>query len=73
MHYGVITRKNKASQNIFGLNSSKKFGMAYGFSLDENPNLNQSWKADDNVPSKPLNNIGSGQDVTLTIGPWIRT
>lgn len=73
MHYGTITPKNGTPQNIFGLNSGKTFGMAYGFSLDESPNVSKDWKTDNNVPSKPIYTIGSGQDVTLIIGPWITT
>jgi len=73
MHYGTITPKSGKTKNIFGLNAGKTFGMAYGFSLDECPNISKDWKAENNVPSKPLYNIGSGQDVALNIGPWIPT
>lgn len=55
---------------IMGKNSSKNLGMAYGFSLDENPNVG-SWSVDSNVPAKTNYNVGTGQDVTLTIGRWI--
>jgi len=55
---------------IMGLNSAQSLGMAYGFSLDENPNVG-SWSASNNVPSKTNYSVGSGQDVTLTIGPWL--
>jgi len=53
-----------------GLNSAQNLGMAYGFSLDENPNVG-SWPTGNNVPSKTNYSVGTGQDVTLTIGPWI--
>lgn len=55
---------------IMGPNSAKTLGMAYGFSLDENPNVG-SWSGGNNVPSKTDYSVGSGQDVTLTIGRWI--
>lgn len=56
---------------IFGQNSSGKYGMAYGFSLDENPNVgSSSWPASENTPSKTLNTVGRGQTVTITIGLW---
>ncbi|WP_034057350.1 beta-1,3-glucanase family protein [Lacinutrix jangbogonensis] len=71
MHHGTVTPKNGKPETIFGLNKGKTFGMAYGFSLDESPNVSQNWNADNNVPSKPEYNIGSGQDVALVIGPWI--
>lgn len=70
MHNATITPKIGKPQNIFGLNSGKTFGMAYGFSLDESPNVSKNWKLENNVPSKPEGNIGSGQDVNLVIGPW---
>lgn len=54
---------------IMGQNSAQTLGMAYGFSLDENPNVG-SWSAGNNVPSKTNYSVGSGQDVTLTIGRW---
>ncbi|MNY52419.1 hypothetical protein D3C86_1880860 [compost metagenome] len=53
-----------------GLNSAQNLGMAYGFSLDENPNVG-SWSGSNNVPSKTDYSVGSGQDVTLTIGKWL--
>jgi hypothetical protein len=63
---------------IFGENPNGAFGMAYGFSLDENPNVgstslgipSSAWPDGDNVPSKTPGNVGSGQTVTLTVGPW---
>jgi len=71
-HFGTV-----GGQTIYGRNSSGKFAMAYGFSLDENPNVGSttlkiptnSWPNGMNVPSKPLQTVGS-QTVTLTIGPW---
>ncbi|WP_343631634.1 hypothetical protein [Fluviicola sp.] len=57
------------STTIMGPNSAQTLGMAYGFSLDENPNVG-SWPAGDNVPSKTNYSVGSGQNVTLTVGPW---
>lgn len=57
-------------QSIFGKNPANVFGMAYGFSLDENPNVGQAWPASLNVPSKPVATVGSGTKVILTIGPW---
>ncbi|MFT6140312.1 MAG: hypothetical protein ACJAXN_001525 [Psychromonas sp.] len=73
MHNGTISAGTDSAKNIFGLNAAGSFGMAYGFSLDENPNVGApgSWSEQDNVPSKPTYNIGSGQDVTLTIGKWL--
>ena len=55
--------------NIFGTNTDNTFGMAYGFSLDENPNVG-SWSVSNNVPSKTPYNVGAGQDVTLMLAPW---
>ena len=55
---------------IMGLNSAQNLGMAYGFSLDENPNVG-SWPTGNNVPAKTNYSVGSGQDVTLTIGRWL--
>lgn len=72
MHYGTIKTKDGTLKNIFGLNEGKTFGMAYGFSLDESPNVSKDWKSKNNVPSKPIYSIGNDQDVTLTIGPWIK-
>jgi hypothetical protein len=65
------------SPTIFGMNSSGDFGMAYGFSLDEDPNVGATsqnippgaWPASLNVPAKTSYNVGS-QTVTLTVGPW---
>ncbi|MEP0984331.1 beta-1,3-glucanase family protein [Ekhidna sp.] len=54
---------------FFGLNKAKTFGMAYGFSLDEDPNVG-SWSPSEGVPSKTAYNVGKKQDVTLNIGPW---
>ncbi len=64
-------------QTIFGKNSSGKFAMAYGFSLDEDPNVGStsqnippdSWPSSLNVPAKTSYNVGS-QTVTITVGPW---
>ena len=74
-HYATVP--NVSNGTIFGANTSGSFGMAYGFSLDENPNVGSTllqippnaWPASMNIPAKPLENIGS-QTVTLTIGPW---
>jgi hypothetical protein len=66
-HYGTIG--SNPAQNVFGLNTGKTFGMVYGFSLDENPNVG-SWSKNNNVPSKTDYNVGAGQDVVLTIGGW---
>jgi hypothetical protein len=71
-HYGTI-----GGQTIYSQNSSGKFAMAYGFSIDENPNVGStsllippnSWPATDNVPSKTPGDVGS-QAVTLVVGPW---
>jgi hypothetical protein len=65
------------SPTIFGMNSSGNFGMAYGFSLDENPNIGSTsqnippgaWPSGLNVPAKTSYDVGS-QAVTLTVGPW---
>jgi hypothetical protein len=54
---------------IMGLNTAQNLGMAYGFSLDENPNVG-SWPSGNNVPAKTNYSVGSGQNVTLTIGRW---
>lgn len=60
---------NKAT--IFGKNSDGDFAMAYGFSLDENPNVGSAvWPNSKNVPAKTPGNVGSGETVTLTMGPW---
>lgn len=69
-HYGQIKNGSGTAQNIFGVNSAGSFGMAYGFSLDESPNVSNSWSTANNVPAKTAYNVGSGQDVTLVIGPW---
>ncbi|ABE56196.1 hypothetical protein Sden_2918 [Shewanella denitrificans OS217] len=66
------------AMNIFGKNTAGTFAMAYGFSLDENPNVGsstlgiptQSWPSSQNVPSKTPGNVGSGQTVSLTLGAW---
>lgn len=63
---------------IFGENTSGDYAMAYGFSLDENPNVGSTtlgiptnaWPDSMNVPAKTPGNVGSGQTVTLTLGPW---
>lgn len=55
---------------IMGQNASANLGMAYGFSLDEDPNVG-SWPAGSNVPAKTNYSVGSGQDVTLTVGRWL--
>ena len=68
-HYGTITVGNTA-QNIFGVNAAGTLGMAYGFSLDESPNVSDNWSTTDNVPSKTEYGVGTGQDVTIVIGPW---
>jgi len=65
------------SPTIFGMNSSRKFAMAYGFSLDEDPNVGSTsqnippgtWPSSLNVPAKTSYNVGS-QTVALTVGPW---
>ncbi len=62
---------------IYGKNPSGRFGMAYGFSLDENPNVGSTtlgiptnaWPNSLNVPSKKLD-VVTTQTVTLTVGPW---
>ena len=62
---------------IFGMHSHGKFAMAYGFSLDENPNVGStsqnippsSWPSKLNVPAKTDYNVTS-QTVTLTVGQW---
>jgi len=69
-HYGQITVGTNAPQNIFGMNAAGTLGMAYGFSLDESPNVSESWSTTDNVPSKTEYGVGTGQDVTIVIGPW---
>lgn len=69
---GEIHKKKteEKEEPIFGQNSAKLFSMAYGFSLDENPNVGDAaWPASKNVPAKTPNNIGD-QTVTITIGPW---
>ncbi|AUG52558.1 hypothetical protein CSC3H3_07375 [Thalassospira marina] len=38
LHYSDVHGK-LGGKTIFGPNASNKFGMAYGFSLDENPNV----------------------------------
>jgi hypothetical protein len=68
-HNGTIT-DGDYTNTVFGKNEAGSFGMAYGFSLDESPNVSKNWTVANNVPSKPAASVGSGQDVTLTIGPW---
>lgn len=68
-HFGTFTNGKKVSQNIFGLNAAGTFGMAYGFSLDETPNVG-TWPANANVPAKTTYNVGFQQNVTINIGPW---
>lgn len=76
-HYSSV-HGTTGDTTIFGANSGGTFGMAYGFSLDENPNVGSTdlgippsgWPDSSNVPSKTPANVGSGQTVTLTIGPW---
>lgn len=66
------------SPTIFGMNSSGEFAMAYGFSLDENPNIGSTsqnippgtWPSCLNVPAKTSYNVGLEGTVTLTVGPW---
>ena len=69
-HYAKINAGKSSAKNIFGVNVAGSFGMAYGFSLDESPNVSKSWSTKNNVPAKTAYNVGSGQDVTLVIGPW---
>lgn len=70
LHYSDVHGK-LGGKTIFGPNASNKFGMAYGFSLDENPNVGDApWPSDENVPSKKAEYVGKNMDVTLTIGPW---
>jgi Beta-1,3-glucanase len=74
---GTVFDGSSGTSTIFGMNSGQAYGMAYGFSLDENPNVGSSsqgippgsWPASLNTPAKTLDNIGA-EDVTLTIGPW---
>jgi len=76
-HYSSV-QGTVGGSTIFGESSNGAFGMAYGFSLDENPNVGSTslgippgaWPDSENVPSKTPGNVGSGQTVTLTIGPW---
>lgn len=68
-HYGTFTNGQKKQQNIFGLNTAGTFGMAYGFSLDENPNVG-TWPTSANVPAKTLYDVSFNQNVVITIGPW---
>ena len=68
LHYATVG--SNPAQNVFSLNAAGTFGMAYGFSLDENPNVGDTWPSNENVPSKTIYNVSQGQDVTLTIGKW---
>src|SRR3989338_6233424 len=68
-HYGTITVGTN-QENVFGVNAGGTFGMAYGFSLDESPNVSDNWSTDNNVPSKTDYGVGTGDDVTIVIGPW---
>lgn len=55
---------------IFDLNSAGLFGMAYGFSLDENPFPEPGstfWPISQNVPSKTP---GDTTSATITLGPY---
>lgn len=72
LHFGRVD-----GQTIFGQNSDQTTAMAYGFSLDENPNVGSTalgippnaWPRSKTVPSETPYDVGS-QTVTLTIGPW---
>ncbi|MBS1635683.1 MAG: IPT/TIG domain-containing protein [Bacteroidetes bacterium] len=55
---------------IMGQSAGSNLGMAYGFSLDEDPNVG-NWPSNSNVPAKTNYSVGSGQDVTLTVGRWL--
>lgn len=68
-HYGKITAGSNAAANIFGVNTGGTFGMAYGFSLDESPNVG-TWSTKNNVPAKTAYNVGLNQNVTLVVGKW---
>lgn len=67
--YGNVT--------IFGSNSNEAYGMAYGFSLDENPNVGSdalgiptnAWPNGLNTPAKTPYDVYS-QTVTVTLGAW---
>lgn len=71
-HFGTV-----GSQTIYGRNSAGTLAMAYGFSLDENPNVGStalnippnSWPASQNVNSERPGSV-INQTVTITIGPW---
>jgi hypothetical protein len=77
-HCATVATGDQKGVNVFSKNSKGTFGMAYGFSLDENPNVGstalkippQSWPDTQNIPSKTPGNVGEGQTVTLTIGSW---
>ncbi|XOV68714.1 MAG: IPT/TIG domain-containing protein [Fluviicola sp.] len=71
-HYAKFTNSNGAQEFIFGENGAKKFGMAYGFSLDEDPNVGK-WPKDMGVPAKTVYYVGFNQDVTLEIGQFLKT
>lgn len=72
LHFGRV-----GGQTIFGQNSDQTTAMAYGFGLDENPNVGSTalgippnaWPRSKTVPSETPYDVGN-QTVTLTIGPW---
>ncbi|MCR9173281.1 MAG: IPT/TIG domain-containing protein [bacterium] len=70
-HYATFGSNSADQQFIFGENGAKKFGMAYGFSLDEDPNVG-NWPKDIGVPAKTVYYVGFKQDVTLEIGPFMK-
>lgn len=74
-HTATVT-VGTVSTSIFGTNA-EGHAMAYGFSLDENPNVGSTsqgippgaWPTSLNVPAKTNYSVDS-QTVTLTLGPW---
>lgn len=70
-HYSDLSGKAGGKSTIFSKNSSGEYAMAYGFSLDENPNVGKNaWPSSHNTPSKTLGNVGENQTVSITVGPW---
>ncbi|TNE53839.1 MAG: hypothetical protein EP338_09940 [Bacteroidetes bacterium] len=71
-HCGKFTNSAGKPTFIFGENGAQKFGMAYGFSLDEDPNVG-TWPDNMGVPAKTVYYVGFNQDVALEIGRFLKS
>lgn len=70
-HYGKFTDSKNKQKFIFGENAAQEFGMAYGFSLDEDPNVG-TWPDNLGVPAKTVYYVGFNQNVILNIGRFLK-